>query len=274
MLLVCDETEQIEVLRAAGGGYAVQPPIPVGKKNGNDECDLEALASEGRTVYAIGSHARVRHRPKPDEGRAAARLKLAAEPQADKKRDVLVRFKLAADGTAHDRDKTSLRGEIEGSDVLRPFAGLASKENGVDIEGVAVRGGKLFVGFRGPVLREGYVPVLVTEFAKAPEGVVFVRLGGLGVRDMEAVADGFLILAGPVGDGPEVYRVYHWDGRDCLPGPNPGACVPLCEMRPTEGAKPEGLVVRKEDAAGYEFVLVCDGVENGGPTAYRLDKKA
>ena len=39
---------------------------------------------------------------------------------------------------------------IAKSDVLAPFTRLPAKENGVDIEGIAVRDDLLYVGFRGP----------------------------------------------------------------------------------------------------------------------------
>ena len=273
MLLVCDETAQVDVLKRTAAGYAVLPPIKLGKRG---EYDLESVATTGTTVYAVGAHSRVRSRIKPDDTYADAQAKMTKIKDNDGKRDVLVRFTLAADGTAVGLERTSLRAAIEASEVLEPFAGLPGKENGVDVEGLAVRGDVLFAGFRGPVLRDNYVPVMRIKFGKDRGEVLFVTLGGRGVRDLVAVGDGLLILAGPVGDGPGGYQIYHWNGHDCLPKANPaGACVWLCDIVPAvAGAKPEGLAVRAEDEDGWEFVLVCDTAANGGATAYRLDRKA
>lgn len=269
-LVVCDETAQIDVLKRTATGFAVQQPIRVDKKG---ECDLEALVVSGTTVYAVGGHSRARPRLKPDDSYAEAQQKMATVKD-DPARDMLVRFVLTAEGTALGLEKTSLRAAIEDSPVLKPFTKLPGKENGVDIEGLAARGDVLVVGFRGPVLRENYVPVLLTKFGKDRGEVVFVNLGGRGVRDLAAIAGGFLILAGPVGDGPGGYQIYRWNGGDCLPGAKPaGVCELLCELPVGPGLRPEGLAVRKEDAAGFEFVLVCDGVANGNPTAYRLERQ-
>ena len=177
MILVCDETAQVDVLKKTAAGYAVQPPIRLGK---HAELDLEAVATSGTTVYAVGSHSRVRSRIKPDDTPAQAQAKMATIKDDGGKRDVLVRFTLAADGTAPELEKSSLRPAIEASPVLQPFTGLPGKENGVDIEGLAVRGDVLFVGFRGPVLRDNFVPVLRTKFGKGHGEVLFVTLGGRG----------------------------------------------------------------------------------------------
>src|SRR6266508_350209 len=76
---------------------------------------------------------------------------------------------------------------------------VASKENRVDIEGLAVKDGRLYFGFRGPVLRDGWVPILVTAWDDVDAAEVrYVQLDGRGIRDIAVVDDGFLILAGPV----------------------------------------------------------------------------
>jgi hypothetical protein len=140
--------------------------------------------------------------------------------------DYQVNVKLHANGTADTIEKTSLRGFLDSTEPFKTFRAQASKENGIDAEGLAVAGETLFVGFRGPVLRGNWVPVLRGRFAGegaplADPRVVFVNLGGLGIRDLVRVSGGFLILAGPVGDGAGGYPVFFWDGRDCTPGPGP-----------------------------------------------------
>lgn len=89
---------------------------------------------------------------------------------------------------------------------------LPSKDNGLDIEGLAVRDKTVFLGLRGPVLR-GWAIILELEIEETADPEVlnlavlneagdryrkhFVDLGGLGVRDLCFDGDDLLILAGP-----------------------------------------------------------------------------
>src|SRR4029077_21159696 len=113
----------------------------------------------------------------------------------------LFRFSLDAEGQASKIEVTSLRSVIDESKVMKTFGAVPSKENGVDIEGIASADGHLFAGFRGPVLRENYTPILKFTFANpiVTTELLFVNLGGRGVRDLTRAQSGFLVLAGPVG---------------------------------------------------------------------------
>ena len=135
-------------------------------------------------------------------------------------RSILARFRLAADGGHSDLATTTLRSVIAGKTALQPFAQIPCKENGVDIEGLAVRDGLLRVGFRGPVYQRGFVPVLTCTFANpvTAADTLYLNLGGRGIRDLERVEGGFLVLAGPVSDVPVSFQLYFWDGTDCVPG--------------------------------------------------------
>jgi hypothetical protein len=101
---------------------------------------------------------------------------------------------------------------------------LPSKDNGFDIEGIAVRGERVFLGLRGPVLG-GWAVVLEIRVAELCRGVLslqpisssgeqyrkhFFDLHGLGVRDLSMDGRDLLILAGPTMklDGPAV--VFRW----------------------------------------------------------------
>ena len=75
-------------------------------------------------------------------------------------RHQLLKFKIGDGPKVEFLQTTSLRDLIATHPVLEPFSDVANKENGVDIEGLAAFDDNLFVGFRGPVLRQNYVPVL------------------------------------------------------------------------------------------------------------------
>ena len=93
---------------------------------------------------------------------------------------------------------------------------LPSKENGLDIEGLAARGNRVLVGLRGPVLR-GMALMLAIEVKQSSTRELtlqaigdngrkykrhFLDLDGLGVRELcfEEGSNSLLILAGPTMD--------------------------------------------------------------------------
>lgn len=93
---------------------------------------------------------------------------------------------------------------------------LPSKENGLDIEGLAVQGNKIFIGLRGPVLR-GIAILLEIEVEDNGSHELelkkigndgrrykrhFLDLDGLGIRELcfEDGTNNLLILAGPTMD--------------------------------------------------------------------------
>ncbi|MBN9521322.1 DUF3616 domain-containing protein [bacterium] len=269
LLLVSDEAKEptvVQVLTAAGGGYAAAGGVAL--PAGDDEVDVEGIAADraAGVVYVTGSHCRTR---KIEGG-------VIGEVKQKKSREQFFRFKLAPGGTAAAVEgPKSLMPAVEKFPVLAAAATAASKENGLDVEGLAVKDGHLHFGFRGPVLRYGFVPVLSCRWDD-PAGtarVRYVRLGGRGVRDLVGVGGGFLVLAGPVGDGDGTYRVYFWDGADQLPagedGPGPEL---LGEFAGLGAGKPEGLVVLNEAGRSFEVLLVCDGVPSGAPTRWALSR--
>ncbi len=88
--------------------------------------------------------------------------------------------------------------------------GLPSKDNGFDIEGLAVHGDSIFLGLRGPVLN-GWAIILEIEVEATAPGVLslkdlgdgvlyrkhFLDLNGLGIRELCWHDGSLLILAGP-----------------------------------------------------------------------------
>ena len=101
--------------------------------------------------------------------------------------------------------------------------GLPSKDNGFDIEAIAVRNNQLFLGLRGPVLR-GMAIILEIELETHQPGLLqlktlenkqlyrkhFIDLNGLGVRDMCFHGDDLIILAGPTMSIDGLMQIFCW----------------------------------------------------------------
>lgn len=120
---------------------------------------------------------------------------------------------LRAAALRQDETGNALTAALHEDEHLGPFLGvaLADKENGFNIEGLAVRGSRVILGLRGPVL-DGWAMLLQLELAEEEPGVLalqqpkgwsrpyrkhFLDLDGLGIRELQLLGDDLLILAGP-----------------------------------------------------------------------------
>jgi hypothetical protein len=247
------------------------------------EMDLEGVAVDGDTVYILGSHSWRRRKVDGKNTYAQNRKALTSPAESQPGRDVLIKLRVNPAGEVKSVERTSLRPLLQ-HEPFKSFDAIASKENGIDIEGLAYFDGHLYAGFRGPVLRGNYVPVLKVRFDTLVQHheLLFVNLGGRGIRDLAHADNGLLVLAGPVGDGPGSYQLYHWDGLDTVPGAdvhNPGKLLllgdlPLPQAKkggPT-AAKAEGLALENESQHFWEILVVFDGVKDGQATRYRIKR--
>ena len=113
--------------------------------------------------------------------------------------------------------RDNLRDLLRRDEHLGPFLPIPGKDNGLDIEGIAVRGERVYLGLRGPVLR-GWAFVLelrpyvdddepdrlrLRPFEDGqPYRKHVLDLDGLGVRDLCPAGDDLLVLAGPASCSP------------------------------------------------------------------------
>jgi hypothetical protein len=251
-LVVCNDESHhsVHVLELRNGGYKYLDNVRLSE--GEDELDLEGIACDKNVVYVIGSHSRNKHN------------------ERKKARERVYRFELGPNGKLRGAvDMKSLREVIIKHSTLEPASHKKPKEGGIDIEGIAVHDVWLYAGFRGPLDR-GDALVLKFRFENPAETaqLLTIDLGGLGVRDLTRVADGFLILAGPMDNATGPYQLHQWDGR----GGPAGKTRRLCTIPANDGAKAEGLAVLREDQAAYEFLILYDGPKGGDPKHIRLKK--
>ncbi|MCA9245934.1 MAG: DUF3616 domain-containing protein [Planctomycetales bacterium] len=278
IVVASDEGGRVQILRLVANQLRVVRDVRLAEDE--PEADFEAIAADGDMVYVLGSHSRVRKKVKGDRSARENRERLL-DIDRQPTREVLFRFQLAPDGQVSRVERTSLMPILEKYPLLERFTSIPGKENGVDLEGLATRDGWLYAGFRGPVLRGNLVPVLKFRFASPvrESQLLLVDLAGSGIRAMAEVEGGFLILAGPVGDGLGEYTIHFWDGRDALDAA-PDAdgrrsmFKPLARISAPLDAKPEGLTVLREHADRYELLDVFDGVANGHPTRFSIGKKS
>lgn len=293
--IVMVDDEQRSVLTGqldADGGVTLRPPSPL-TGPGKEEFDLEGLAAVGNNVYAVGSHSLARRSADGDRSQAKNLERMQEPLRNAKERKVMFRMPLDA-ASAPAQLSTALADILQGvAKADQPTASLFAaasaapgKENGIDIEGLAAAEQSLWVGFRGPVLRHGYVPVLKVNAGAYPElkreELLFVTLGGRGIRDLARVTGGFLVLAGAVGDSDQSTQVVFWDGRSCVAreeGVAPCTSRVLGVVEPVTGVdgdgkaavgRAEGLAVIEDSAARYRILIVFDGVQGGALSEFSV----
>jgi hypothetical protein len=288
LVLGSDEGSSIQVFKKTGpNAYQATASGPIPLDAPSVEVDIEGIAWHGEHVYVVGSHSLARKEVKAKETVAENHARLAEAPKNEPSRKRIFRLKLDLEGALvpGSLERITLDKVFESHPILEPFRRIPSKENGIDIEAIAVDGDEVLVGFRGPSLRGPYIPVLALTFqgGRFENCAIdtqdrFLDLGGRGIRDMAAVpGGGFLVLGGPVGDEPTPYQLYFWNGRDALPGkdapqakdrvklicrigcPDDMSCDP-------SSAKAEGVEFVEMKDGEIRFIIVYDGATNGAPT--------
>ena len=200
------------------------------------EIDIEGLDASDGYLWLIGSHSMKRE--KAESGKSASKNRQRLEVvRSDPNRFTLARIPLDDTGSptarVENRRAARLEADSQGDLLTRlvsqdpalgPFCKIPSKENGLDVEGLAVRGDRVFAGLRGPVLRGWAVLLdLALETGHTGIGLVslrkhFLQLDGLGVRDLAIEGEDLYILAGPSMnlDGPVF--IYRWPDALALEG--------------------------------------------------------
>jgi len=255
-VLAPDEGAELLLLGQAAGAVGWSHKAPIRLDSRDVEIDLEGLAANGSLLYAAGSHSLKRRRIEPGSSRAANRERIETVIH-EENRDRLYRLRFEDDGARLVQlDQVNLRALLAADAVLAPSSAIPGKENGLNIEGLAIDGDALRVGLRGPILREGHIAVLRLKFDE-PDAyrTDYVQLDGRGIRGMTTVANGFLLLVGPA-----PYELMHWDGKDM------GRLTSIGRVPTAKGARAEGVELLAETETTYEVVIVFDGPENGAPT--------
>jgi hypothetical protein len=169
---------------------------------------------------------------------------------------------------------------------LAPFFDIPSKENGFDIEGLAAKGDRVWIGLRGPVLR-GFAIVIELSLKTTRSGTLKARrldgkrryrkhaidTAGLGIRDLCFDGTDLLVLVGTplASDGPA--HVIRWRDAayDTVSGVvDPARLQKVCDL-PYRGPvdHPEGIALVDDDQGGPRRLLVA----HDSPHPDRLNRK-
>ena len=212
--------------------------------NDETEVDIEGLAESDHYLWLVGSHSWKRKSPKSDRS-DAYNIKRLATIEAEANRYLLARIPLiegelyqshpspsdsnkmlSAAKLEATRDGNLLTEALADDPHLGAFvkSEIPSKDNGFDIEGLAVSHDRIFLGLRGPVLR-GWAVILELQVENSGNGLLklkkigdngrrykklFVNLQGLGIREVSIEGEDLIILAGPTMslDGPvKIFRL-------------------------------------------------------------------
>jgi hypothetical protein len=287
----------------------------------DEEVDVEGIDVADGWLWVVGSHAARRSKPRDGSDVDAALERLARVRRRGNRyllaripvsrgadgRSVLARETPADDPSAEPRVAARLEGSKRGNALthalrhdehLADFLCIPGKDNGLDVEGLAVGPERVFVGLRGPVLR-GWAVVLglrVEAHATDPSLLRlrrldphdrkydkhFLDLRGLGVRELCVDGDDLLVLAGPsmVLDGRAA--VFRWRGGARAEGDSlvrPPTLEHLLELPygvgGDEGVEhPEGLAIVTRPDGRRGLLVVYDAphaARHTGPDAVTAD---
>ena len=273
------------------------PSPPAEDPAESQEIDIEGLAYENGYLWLVGSHSLKRKNPSPKKLGAQAHKQLE-KVVFEANRYLLARIPVVQENGIFTlvRESTDNTGKLRaanlpmndtGNDLitaleddvhLADFLRIPGKDNGFDIEGLAVSGTRLFLGLRGPVLR-GWALILEVEIGddKVEPSLLrlkrmpsdgrcyrkhFLQLGGLGIRDLCVQGSDLLILAGPTMDLDGPVMVYRWKNgtqpkKECLLRSDDAALIREMEIPFGQGDDhAEGICLYAPDGKDASSLLV------------------
>jgi hypothetical protein len=280
-LLVDDEAQGAQIVIVKEGEVTAGAFIPLIDDTFAGEpleLDGEGVGFADGSFYVIGSHGHPRDKNKKlDKVKDAA--KIAASIKANSQ---VIRLRFGPSAIGQDgglkaapeiKRSAELAKLLAANVTLQPFVNQRLDENGLTIEGVAVRNGRLYAAMRAPLLGGNEVALLSVAlgalFDGAPADPKLDRLrleAGRGIRDLVAFDGGFLILAGPSAEADGTYSLYFWGGGDRL---KPLADLPAL-TEDGDQLKAEAVLPLDRSAAKLRVLVFFDGAKEGAPRAIEI----
>jgi hypothetical protein len=245
-----------------------------------EEMDGEGVAYAAPYFYVIGSHGCSRNKGKFRLSSfilARVRVDRQGQPVDSADRPLAPEnFAEAVETTYRVSDWLKRAGAAAGF-----FAKDLESAEGLNIEGIAVDGGTIWIGLRGPIVKRnddkgsallvgGDIADLFkpgTEPSKADPNVIPVALDGLGIRDLALLPDKRLLVVAGASRGPEVpfhLLVVDPANGDAKPiGPLAEVKQPVKDKMTT--GKAEGVTVLDATPDKAQIVVLFDGLLDGAP---------
>jgi Protein of unknown function (DUF3616) len=259
------------------------------EKDDFDNLDGEGVAYAESFFYVVGSHGCSRKKNKFQlSSFILARIKVDAQG-----RPIDTSGGVLGEGEFSKAVQTTYRVSdwLTGSKDVAEFFGTSLKEkNGLNIEGVAAQGDRIWFGLRAPITTAssdgkkldkqtfivgGKIADLFAPGDKPSEATpetAFFDLSGLGIRDLAALPDGrLLILAGPTSEEVVPYRLFVAD-----PGRKKAKLIGVLpevkgRVKNDDGedeevtGKAEGVALLGVTAGSAQAVILFDSLTNGAP---------
>jgi hypothetical protein len=268
-VIVNDDKKYAQTFAIDGTTLRPARVIRLMQEGAEGDPDAEAAAYDDGYFYITGSHGRPRNHPEKDNPESYTLFRYPVDKQTQQPEFI-------ADETIKGlRATTRLRGVLK---TLPPTADKYDKplaDGGINIEGMAIRNGRIYLGLRGPSIDKRAFVVSVERDALFTDDQPLqpkshdLELGkDTGIRDLAKVRNGLLLLSGPVNDQAVTPAVYLW--RD------DGDLQKLADLDVSPagtGAKAETLLVlQDDDSAPWRVLVMFDGPENGNPLEYVLKR--
>jgi hypothetical protein len=250
-------------------GATLKPRKLIRLSDEKKDPDAEGVAYADGFFYVIGSHGRGRHSDSDNDSSYAV-FRFPVDPSTG-----LPKFKPNESKLVGVEASSRLRKPLRKGEFIKKFYDEPLAEGGINIEGIAVKSGRMHLGLRGPSIdSQAFILSVDTEavFDKGRDLKGKVTPLGLGqdtgIRDLAAISDGILILAGPTRDEAVAYSVWLWNGI----GTTAKQLAILDLSTVSKGAKAEILLPLDEEGAKIRILVMFDGVENGGAKSFAITR--
>jgi hypothetical protein len=256
-------------------GAKPEVPCPNGEA-AFGEFDGEGVAYSAPYFYVVGSHGCARRKGK---------FRLSSF--------MLARIHVDGEGRPIDAQGQLLQGDdmskavettyrlsdlLPRADEVGPYFGklLNADDRGLNVEGIAVGGGQVYLGLRAPSLKgnafilkmsadELFKPGHDPASATAELVTIPIMLGKkTGIRDLALLPDGkLLVLTGAAYESDRPYSIFVFD-------PARGDAEQVLPEQEDQPQRAEAITVLESSAKEIRVLLLFDGALNGAPREFRI----
>ncbi len=280
-LVVADEGRDAAFVRLTEGKLeAIGAPFPL--PVASNEFDAEGAATDGRFFYVAGSHS-VKRKSCEDHPANRVVLRFAVDHATQQpgpissSGDLWRIVESLPELAGHAGPRACL-----GDDRPKERPDLSGKQ-GVNIEGVAAKDGRLYFGLRGPALHGDAFIVGVDAKALFDGGDAKPSVGRIAVGDKRAIRDltvagnDLLALIGPDDDErARNYSVFRIEGLAQGAATARELAVLDLDNAPLDKdhkpIKPEAIALLDANPSRYRLLVLSDGGEDGAPLVFNVPR--